>query len=412
MIRSFFKSFSGDKIAAVVTAAFLMTFLLLAVAGCEKKQHQIPPPDVVVAQVGVGDVPLIKEWVGTTDGIINAKINARVRGFLKTRNYVEGSNVDENQLMYTLDDRDYKAALDQAKANLDVAIANQAKSQLNVDKYAPLVKEGAVSQQEFDNAVQENIANKASIEAARAAVDTANINLGYTKITSPVTGPAGLSVVQIGDLVESNTVMTTVSQIDPIKVVFPISENEYLWFHKWNLERLKKGLVTQEQLKKEDLDMLDLILSDGSTYPYKGSIRVADRQIDIGTGTITLNAYFSNPDKLLRPGQYAKVRAHVYTIKNAITVPVKAIFQIQGVPMVVAVGPDNKTEFRTIKTGIMTPDNQNQIVESGLKAGDRIIVEGVMKVRPGLVVHPMSAEQADAKEAIMMDAGNKPHPEK
>jgi membrane fusion protein (multidrug efflux system) len=377
----------------------VMAAVMLVSACSGKKEHAMPPPAVEVGTPVVMDVPIYKEWVGTTDGIINAKIHARVKGYLKTRNYHEGSIVKENELLFTIDDRDYKAAYDQANGQLLQAKANAEKSQLDVNRFTPLAKEGAVSQKELDDAIQQNQADRAQIESAKASLETAALNLSYCRVTSPIGGIAGISVVQIGDLVDTSTDLTTVSKTDPIKVIFQITENEYLWVRKWNMERFKRGEVTPAQLEKEDIDSLDLILSDGSTFPHKGSITVADRQVDIRTGTITLNAYFPNPDKMLKPGQYGKVRALVYTDKNVVVVPIKSILEIQGVYMLVVIGEGNKVTFRPVKVGPMTPDNASRIILSGVKAGERIVFEGLQKARPGQPVTPMTAEQMKALQA-------------
>jgi membrane fusion protein (multidrug efflux system) len=397
----------SGKTATPALIIILGIFVLAAAAGCEKetKDHAVKGPAVVVAEVLTSDVPIYKEWVGTTDGFINANIHAKVNGYLMTKNYTEGTAVKEGQLLFTIDDRPYRAALDQAKGNLAQAQANFEKSLLDVNRFTPLAKEGAVSQKELDDAIQQNKNDKANIEANRAAVETAQLNFDWTRVTSPISGIAGIAIAQIGDLVDNSTNLTTVSQIDPIKVVFPISENAYLYFQKWNAEKVKQAKLTKSDIEKEDDNNLELILNDGSTFNHKGELAVADRQINPKTGTIILNGYFPNQEGLLRPGQYAKVKALVHTIRDAVIIPVKAVMEVQSAEMVVTITAENKAEFKPVKLGMMTPDNKSRVVMGGLKAGEKIVVEGLQKVRPGSPVTPMTEEQA---KAARPEADSKP----
>jgi RND family efflux transporter MFP subunit len=371
----------------VVVAAGFLTL------GCEKQAASKaaavpPPPQVLVADVIQQDVPIYFEWVGTTDGYVNAQIRPRVQGYLYARNYREGSVVKAGNLMFTIDPREYQAALDQAKGDLGRAEANLRKTQLDVARFTPLAKEGAISQQELDNAVQANLANKASVEAARAAAETAKLNLGWTKVISPIDGIAGISVAQIGDLVTPNAVLTTVSQVDPIKVYYPISEQEYMHF--------ARRISEIEQGRGGARPPLELTLADGSVYPERGTFSLADRQVDLRTGTIIAQALFPNPGNVLRPGQYAKIRVAAEMRKGAMLVPQRAVQQLQGNYQVVVVGADNKVDIRPVQVGKQV--GHMWIIAEGLKPGERVVVEGSQKVKAGAAVNPKpsTAEPAPA----------------
>ncbi len=283
--------------------------------------------------------------------------------------------------MFTIDPREYQAALNQAMGDLRRAEANFGKSRLDVTRYTPLAKEGAISQQELDNAIQANQADKASVEAARAAVERAELNLSWTKVTAPIDGIAGISVAQIGDLVTPNTVLTTVSQVDPIKVYYPISEQEYLHFAR-RIRELEQGRGGQRA-------PLELTLADGSVYPERGTFSLADRQVDLRTGTITMQSQFPNPENILRPGQYAKIRVAAETRKGAMLVPQQAVQQLQGSNQVAVVGADNKVDIRAVKVGEQV--GNLWIITQGLKPGERVVVEGVQKVKAGMAVNPKSS---------------------
>jgi membrane fusion protein (multidrug efflux system) len=384
------------RIAGFTLAAFLLLIAMpILSAGCgPKKEHAAAAPEVVVTEAVTRDVPLVREWIGTTDGNVNAHIHPKVQGYLKVRNYKEGSIVRENDLMFTIDERQYKASADQARGTLAQAQANLSKSRLDVEKYAPLVKEGAVSQQEYDNAVQTNRANEAAVQAAQASLEQASLNLGWAQVRSPISGIAGLAVAQVGDLVDTNTQLTTVSQIDPIKVVFPISENEYLFVAKKTMSSAGKAAVKPREDEEGDAPFLTLVLNDGTEFPHKGRISVADNQIDPRTGTITINGIFPNPDLLLRPGQYARVRANVKTLKGVVMVPAKAVMEVQSETLVVVVGADNKADFRKVKCGD-TVEGLRAVTE-GLKTGEKVVVEGLMKVKPGITVKPSAAAAGQA----------------
>lgn len=331
-----------------------------------------------MVEVAQQDVPIYFEWLGTTDGYVNAQIRPRVQGYLQSQHYREGSFVQAGDPMFTIDPREYQAALEQAQGALGQAEANLGKTQLDVARFTPLAKEGAISQQELDNAVQANQANKASVEAARAAVDNAKLNLGWTQVTAPISGIAGISVAQIGDLVTPSTVLTTISQVDPIKVYYPISEQEYLHFAR-RIHEIDAG-------RGGERPPLELILADGSTYPERGKFTFADRQVNLQTGTITMQALFPNPGNILRPGQYAKVRVAPDLQKGALLVPQRAVQELQGMYQVAVVGPDNVVQIRTVKPGERV--GSLWIINEGLKLGELVVVEGLQKMRNGLTVNP------------------------
>jgi membrane fusion protein (multidrug efflux system) len=359
--------------------------LLLTVAACSKSAPPPPPPpDVVVAEVMQKDVPIHVEWVGTTEGNITAQIRARVNGYLQERKYQEGTLVHGGDVLFVIDPRPYQAALDQVKGEVGRAEAALAKTQQDVTRYTPLVADKAVSQEELDNAVQGNRAARAALDSARAALEKAQLNLDWTQVKSPVDGIAGISIVQIGDLVSESTLLTTVSQVDPIKVQFPISEQEYLRYA--NLIDLNKDNFQSREAK------LELILADGSVFPERGRASVANREVDVKTGTMTIVALFPNPQNLVRPGQYAKVRANMETKSGALVVPQRAVQELQGAYQVAVVGGDNKVAMRPVKAGERIGDLW--VIHDGLKAGERVVVDGLQKVREGAAVNPKLATVA------------------
>jgi len=387
-----------------------------------------PAPVVEVAVVEQRDVPVYGEWIGTLAGQVNADIKAQVTGYLLRRDYQEGSYVQKGQLLFEIDPRPFQAALDQAKgqlaqaeaqlvqdeAQLATAEANQRKSELDVDKYTPLAKAEAVSQQDLDNAVQTNLANRAQVQAAKAAitaakaqiqagqaaVETANINLGFTRVTSPINGIAGIAQAQVGDLVSASSgALTTVSTLDPIRDYFTVSEQEYLELHATAMSDIKRPstdftvspeefLKRQKQLSSSDSRRwrLQLILADGSTYPYDGDFYFVDRSVDPNTGSIQLAALFPNPGNVLRPGQYGKVRAAVSVSKGALLVPQPAVTELQGSYEVAVVGADDRVAIHPVKVG--EREGTMWLIEEGLKPGEQVVVEGQQMLRPGMTVQP------------------------
>jgi RND family efflux transporter MFP subunit len=368
--------------------------VVLVVAGCGKsEQQQARPPEVEVAQVEQKDVPIPNEWVGTLDGLVNAQIRPQVSGYLLRQNYKDGSFVKKGELMFEIDPRTSQAALDQAKGQLAnaeqqlaQAEANQVKAELDVNRYVPLAKEQAVTQQDLDNAVQANLAAqaqvraaKAQIDAAKAQVDAAKLNLGFTKVVSLIDGIAGIAQAQIGDLVGPTTLLTTVSTVDPIKVYFPVSERGYLDYVKQNPDAAKRA-AQENQLA------LELVLADGSLYPHKGRFSLADREVDAKTGMLRLQGLFPNPGNILRPGQFVRVRAITRTKKDALLIPQRAVAEVQGSYQVAVVSQDNKVEIRPVKVAERV--GTQWIIDEGLKPGERVIAEGIQRVRQGVTVNP------------------------
>jgi RND family efflux transporter MFP subunit len=402
-----------------VWAAAVLIPAAVVLAGCTRTTSAAgspPPPEVEVAPVEQRDVPVYHEWIGTLDGMVNAAIRAQVTGYLLTQNYSEGSFVKKGQLLFEIDPRPFDAALGQAlgqlaqtrgqlaqakaqlaqaQAQLAQSVASQKRTQLDVDKYTPLAKQQAVSQQDLDTAVQNNEASKAQMEASKAsvetakaqieastaavesaaaAVDAARVNTDFTHLVSPIDGVAGQAQVQVGNLVTpSSGVITTVSTLDPIKGNFTVGEQEYL-----TLTRAGGSDLAKLQLQ--------LILADGSTYPSKGKFFFADRQVDQNTGAIQLTGLFPNPGNRLRPGQYGKVRAAVGTSQSALLIPQRAVTELQGGYQVAVVDSANKVGIRTVKLGDRI--GSMWIVTEGLKPGERVVAEGIQQARPGTQVSP------------------------
>jgi len=370
----------SDRVISI-TRVLGVAVLLAAtwLGGCEKKEVAKPPPmDVLVTDVVQKDVPVYYEWIGTLTGFINATIRPQVTGYLLSKDYKEGDVVQAGQVLFHIDPREFQATLDQAAGDLAKAQAALGKTQLDVQRYTPLAKQGAVSQQELDNAVQANQANKAAVDSARAAVEQAKLNLSWTKVTSLINGVSGIAIAQVGNLVQPSTELTTVSQIDPIKVVFPVSEQEYLGY--------AQARAKAKEQERPRVDALELILANGTIFHHRGTVSVIGREVDPRTGTLTIEGQFPNPEQLLRPGGYAKVRAVIDNIPNALVVPQAAVQNFQGTDQVVVVTADNKVEIRNVKTG--PKSGVDWVILEGVKPGDRVIVEGLQKVRGGATVNP------------------------
>ncbi len=360
------------------------TAALLCFAGCKHKPHAtLPlPPIVEVAAVIQADVPIYHEWIGSLDGLVNAQIRAQVTGYLLAQNYREGDPIKKGDLLFEIDARPFQAALDQAKGLLAQAEARLGKTELDVKRYAPLVKDRAISQEEYDDAVQADLEAKAAVVSAKAQVEQAQLNLGFTKITSPIDGIASIAKAQIGDLVGPATgELTTVSTIDPIKAYYNVTEQAYINFTK---------LFSTETDRNERLKQLEieLILADGTVYPLKGRIYAADRQIGPTTGALRLEALFPNPGNALRPGEFARVRVKFDLKHDTLLVPQRAVSELQGSYQVAVVDGDNKIHVQPVRVG----DRSGNLwmIEDGLRAGQRVVVEGIQKVREGMVVNTTS----------------------
>jgi membrane fusion protein (multidrug efflux system) len=385
------------RIAGAFLAGVLALGVTLFATGCREKNAEAgnpPAVDVQVAQVEQKDVPIYGEWIGTLDGLVDADVKAQVTGYLLEQAYVEGSYVKKGQLLFQIDPRPFQAALDQAKAQLmqsEAQLANaeatQLQAQLNVNKYAPLAEEQAASQQDLDNAVQTNVAakatvlnSKAAIAAAEAAVKTAQINLDFTRLVAPINGIAGQAQLQVGALVNTNSsAITTVSTVDPIKVFFTVSEQEYLAF---NRQYPTEATRTAQEKRMP----LELVLADGTTYAKKGRVSFADRAVNQNTGAIRIAGLFDNPGNILRPGQYARIRAATSIREGALLVPQRAVSELQGSYQVAVVDHENKVSIVPVKVGERV--GSMWVVEEGLKSGQSVVAEGVQKVRPGAQVNP------------------------
>ncbi len=375
--------------SANLSACFLATVFLAMglLMGCGNEKAAAPAaPTVEVAEVVVKDVPIVREWVGTTDGLVNAKINAQVQGYLIKQNYQEGSLVKKGQVLFEIDPRPFQAALEQAKGEWAIAEGQFYTAKANLEKIRPLAKINAVSKKDLDDAIGREASAKAAVQAAKAAVSKAEIDLSFTKITSPIDGIAGIAKAQLGELVgkPGGQELTTVSTVNPIKVYVPISEQEYMQY-----SRAAEGKSGREAIT------LELVLADGRVFPHKGKVSFADRQVDERTGTIKVAALFPNPGNLLRPGQFAKIRALIETQKGALLVPQRAVNELQGRYQMAVVGPDNKVDLRWVRVG--ERDGSLWVIDQGLKPGERVIVEGVQKVRAGMPVTPKPFQEKPEK---------------
>ena len=361
-----------------------MALWLLAACSPSEPPAQ-PPVEVVVAPVVQRDVEVKSEWIGTTEGSVDAELRAQVSGTLLSRDYAEGRLVKTGDLLFRIDARSYQAVLDQARGELGRAQAALEKAKVDVARYTPLVREGAVSQRELDNALAMRDSGEASVRAGRAAVEKSRLDLSFTEVRVPVDGIAGIAQAQVGDLVGPSDPqpLTTVSNVDPILAVVPLSEREYL--------RYARGRGRSGARPGEEATNLELILTDGSVHPHRGRAIVAGREIDPKTGTILFKGEFPNPGNVLRPGQYARVRAVTETQKGALLVPQRAIQEMQGVQQVAVVGPDDKVTLRVVEAGVR--EGGLQVIEKGLEPGERVVVEGLQKVRTGSLVKaiPMDA---------------------
>ena len=346
-----------------------------------------PAPTVQVVSVVQQDTPIYSEWVATLDGYVNAQIQPRVAGYVIKQNYKEGSVVKKGEVLFEIDPRPFKAALDQAKAELAQAEAQLGKASLDVQRDTPLAQARAIAQSQLDTEIQAKLGAQATVLAAKANVEQAELNVEFTRVTSLVTGIAGIALVQIGGLVGPSSVLTSVSQVDPIKAYFTVSEQEFTDFHR----RFPTEKSVEEQRRRMPLQLL---LADGTVYEHPGTVYFADREVNPATGAIRIAGVFANPNNLLRPGGYGRVRASAKTQAGALLVPQRAVIELQGSYQVAVVGSDDKVSIRPVTVGERV--GRLWIVTEGLKAGERVIVEGLMKVRDGATVKPVSAESTKA----------------
>jgi membrane fusion protein (multidrug efflux system) len=458
----------GIFLRSLLPALFLIAAATLMISGCQKEEKAGPPPPPVVevAEVIQKDVPTFAEWVGTLDGLVNATIRAQVQGYLIKQNYREGDFARKGQVLFEIDPREFQAALEQAKAELSQAkggleqakaVLSQAKGALeqakasfekakaevavqdarwttakaNLARIRPLAEQNAVSKKDLDDAVGMELSTRSAVDAAKAGVDAARanivaaeaqvggaqanivaaeakvlaaqaavekaqLNLSFTKVASPIDGIAGIAKAQIGNLVGpgSQEELTTISAVNPIKCYISVSEQEYM-------------RLAGSKERRDAKVPLELILADGSTYPKKGEFSFADRQVDVRTGTLRVAALFSNPQNILRPGQFSRVRAEMGIKKGALAIPQRAVTEIQGKYMVAVVGPDNKVSIRPVKAGARF--GQLWVIEEGLKAGEKVIAEGTQKVRDGMTVSPKPFGAGDqAAAGGLQKTGEKP----
>jgi len=362
-------------------ALFATALVICASCSSNKEQPPPPPPGVTIASVLQKDVPIHQEWVGTMAGNVDADIRPKVEGFLLKQIYTEGSFVRKGEPMFELDARQAQASVEQAKGKLERTRAALAQAQIDVKRYTPLVAQRAVSQAELDKALSMERAAKAEVDGDQAALDNANLNLGWTTVTSPISGIAGISKVGIGDLMTPTTVMTTISSVDPINIDFSIAEQDYLRF-----QREKSGQAAGRSLQ--------LILGDGTEYPLRGRALLVNREVDTRTGTIRVRAEFPNPGNVLRPGQYARIRAATELRKSALLIPQQSVSELQGVYQVGVVASDNKVTIKTVTLGPQFGDMW--IVESGLQSGENVVVDGLQRIKSGMVVAPTHYKDTQA----------------
>jgi membrane fusion protein (multidrug efflux system) len=355
----------------------------LMISGCSSNSEAkptAPPPSVSVVKVSEQDLPAYGEWVATLDGYVNAQIQPQVSGYVVKQNYREGSYVRKGEVLFEIDSRPFQAAFDQVKAQLSQAQAKLSLAEINVKRDTPLAQQRAIAQSQLDSEIGALEEAKANVQAAGAAVETVQLNVGFTKVRSLIDGIAGSANVQMGNLVGPSSVLTTVSKLDPVKVRFPISEQEYMRF-----TSISPGAGASRATNVNSMP-LDLVLADGTKYPHKGEVIFTDREVDPRTGTIRIVGTFANPGSVLRPGQFARVRAVTGVAKKALLIPQRAVADIQGDYQVAVVEKDNKVSMRKVKVGQRV--GPMWVIENGLNPGEFVVADGGMKVRDGSPVNP------------------------
>jgi membrane fusion protein (multidrug efflux system) len=368
-------NFLGATLLAVVVIA-----VISALTGCGKEETAtVGPPEVLVTEATTREVPVYREWIGTLDGSENAEIRARVTGYLMKRDYQEGSLVKKGQLLFEIDPRPFEAALAQAKSQLEQGKAAALAAAADSERSDKLFAQKVISEQEHTNKTQLNEASMAKVQALEAAVEEAQLNLNFCKITAPVDGIVGIAKAQVGDLVGTgnNVLLTSISTLDPIKIVFPVSESDYLAATQRVQDTLNKPFDQRPE-------SIELILADGSTFPNKGKLLSVDRQVQASTGTILVTALVRNPGSVLRPGFFARARIIAQTLKDAVVVPQRAVSEVQGSYQLGIVNADGKAEIRPVKVGARV--GTDWVITSGLKPGEKVIVEGLQKIKSGVPV--------------------------
>ncbi len=378
---------SSWKVLCLIASAVFVAATTLAMGGCaQKAPAAMGAPTVSFVNVTQKDIPISGDWVATLDGFTTAQIQPEVTGYLIKQNYREGSYVHKDDVLFEIDPRPFQAVLDQAQGQLAQAKAQLGLATINLNRDKPVAELHAIAQSQLDNDVQAKLSAEATVQAAEASVEQAQLNLGFTKVRSLISGIAGIAQTQIGNLVATSTVLTTVSKVDPIKAYFPISEQEYLRI-------ADKISGTVNLFSSTDRVPLELILSNGNTYAQKGTIIFADRQVDPATGTIRIVGAFPNPGNILRPGQFGRVRAVTSVRKGALLVPQRAVMELQGNYQVAIVGQDNKVSIRKVKVADRV--GTMWLIESGLSPSDRVITEGIQKVGDGATVNPVPDKSQD-----------------
>jgi membrane fusion protein (multidrug efflux system) len=372
----------------VKRASLVAVGIVIAFAGCRKREPPPPPaPEVEVTPVIQKDVPVVSEWIATLDGSVNSDIRPKIEGYLLRQLYKEGQFVHVGARLFEIDPRQFRAALEQAQGAVGQAEAQLAKAKKDVERFTPLAADRAISQQELDNALSAERAAQAAYASAVAAVDQAALNLGWTHVTSPIEGIVGIAKSQVGDLVNTDTVMTTVSTVDPIRVSFGISEKEYL--------RFARQINRPNYATTQQGPFLDLVLDDGTVFAQKGRAVLVDREVDPRTGTMTIRGFFPNPGNILRPGQYGRVRAALDTKTGALLVPQRAVTEVQGAFRVAVVDAQGKVDVRAVEPGERVTGLW--VIDKGLNPGESVAVSGLQYVRPGMTVKakPVAAPAAD-----------------
>lgn len=374
-----------------VLMALVLSALAISPVSCSKTTNAAPanqPLTVQFATVMQQDTPIYSEWIAVLDGYVNAQIQPHVTGYITKQNYREGSLVRKGDVLFEIDPRPFKAALEQARAQLAQSEAQLGKAKLDVERDTPLAQAHAIAQSQLDTEIQAKLGAEALVLAAKANVEQAQLNLEWTKVTSLVSGIAGIAQVQIGNLVSPGSILTSVSQVDPIKAYFTVSEQEFTDFHR----RFPTEATVEEQRKRIPLQ---LILTDGSTYDQMGRIYFADREVNASTGAIRIAGVFPNPNNLLRPGGYGRIRASVRTREKALLVPQRAVIELQGSYQVAVVGDDTKISIRNVTVADRV--GKLWVLTGGVKPGERVVIEGLQKVRDGAPVKPVAAATESVK---------------
>ena len=356
-----------------------------------------PAMKVSVVKAEQTDVPVTGEWVGTLDGYVNAQIQPQASGYLIRQDYREGSQVQQGQVLFEIDPRPFEAALEQAQGQLGQAQAQLALAQINVKRDTPLAEARAIARSQLDNEVQQEAQAQAAVKTAQAAVATANLNLGFTKVRSLITGVAGQATTQVGNLVGTQSILTSVSQLDPIKVYFSISDSEYLALAK------RAGIESSDLLHGASKIPLTLTLSNGDVYPHKGHVVFVDRQLNSQTGAIRIAASFPNPGDVLRPGQFGRVRAETQTLHDAILVPQVAVTEFQGQEQIYTVAANNTVHVNNVKLGPQY--GESWVIEGGLPAGSLVVVDNLQKLREGAPVNPQASQTQASAAAPAQPSG-------